>query len=294
MPLIIDTAQAILTPAISKHYMVQTDHWLNAQFIADTTISLIDFKNKKRPEYWQSGMVFAEESRSWRHEFFPYYKANRADRPTAAGKVKFPFNKFFEHVPEAMNMIAENYGDRALRIRVFGAEGDDIIAVAAKWFHKRDPDELVGLISSDKDFKQLSKYIHSQYVPGSKDTKVEDAGFSGITHILEGDAADGIPKITQPDDWFVNKDAYLDYECAKLTPTFKKEFAALTEAERIAHPVYGDAYVRNKTLVCFDHIPKDIEAQVESKLERHFGLAAPTKMPKLHYLNYLKRLRTPH
>lgn len=153
---------------------------------------------------------------------------------------------------------------------------------------------MVGLISSDKDFKQLSKYIHSQYVPGSKDTKVEDDGFSGITHILEGDAADGIPKITQPDDWFINKDAYLDYECAKLTLKFKKEFAALTEVERIAHPLYGKSYVRNKMLVCFDHIPKDIEAQIESKLERHFGLVAPTKMPKFQFMNYLKRLRAPY
>jgi hypothetical protein len=47
MPLIIDTAQAILTPSISKHYRDQTTHWLNAQFIDDSTIALIDSKNKK-------------------------------------------------------------------------------------------------------------------------------------------------------------------------------------------------------------------------------------------------------
>jgi hypothetical protein len=246
--------------------------------IARMGIGQIKSKSTEYKSHIGTGIIVGLESRSWRREYFEHYKANR-DKLKASAKedldngiqTAFPFDMYFKSVSEAVSIIKKKHPHIAF-IQHWGAEGDDVVAIATNWCYDRNPSEKILLCSSDKDFGQLANKIDLQ-VRFGKSKIVDKSDFAGLEHIVRGDVSDGVPNIFQPDDYLINKELYADVKYERITKKFLEEFGSLTESQR-EQSKYGKNYIRNKTLVMFDHIPSDIVSSVTKKIDDHFKTVA--------------------
>ena len=129
----------------------------------------------------------------WRRDFFPQYKSNRKKGREADNK---DWDAIFEVLNKIKAEIKENLPYKFLE--VYGAEADDIIATICKYSQTekdRSKNEKIIIISGDKDFIQLQKYMNvKQYSPilkklvngSNPETYIKE-------HILKGDTSDGVP-----------------------------------------------------------------------------------------------------
>lgn len=131
-------------------------------------------------------VIFAIESRSWRKTHYPPYKANRAVSKEKDDKIDL----FYEGLNKAVEFF--NTFTNAKVIRVDGAEGDDIIAVAAQ--HYSSIGEQAIILSNDGDFNQLLRYPGVKIFSTIK--KVYLSKYSHldyITKLVKGDYGDNVP-----------------------------------------------------------------------------------------------------
>lgn len=94
------------------------------------------------------GILIALEGRSWRKDFYPKYKANRAD------SLKSPEDKELDKIYyQGLNDLIEFFDKKTALpvVRCPVAEADDIIA---RWIYTHPNDEHI-IFSSDTDFLQL-------------------------------------------------------------------------------------------------------------------------------------------
>lgn len=207
-------------------------------------------------------VIACDSKKYWRKQVFPYYKANRKKAREDSG-----FN--WPLIFDTINLIKEE-----LRtffpfkvIEVEGAEADDIIATLAEWSvdndHKEgslipEPAPLL-VISGDHDFIQLQKYSHvKQYSPMHKRfVKPEISPQAHILeHIIKGDKGDGVPNVLTPDDAIVNGDRQRPISSKKMEQWINDPATMPTDV------VFQKNFDRNKTLVDFESIPKDIKNQI--------------------------------
>lgn len=95
-------------------------------------------------------IVFCLEGRSWRHSFYPEYKAQRKVQQAVMSKKEREDNDlFFATFDIFMDFIREKTNATVLQCPV--AEADDMIA---RWIQLH-PDDNHVIISSDRDFFQL-------------------------------------------------------------------------------------------------------------------------------------------
>ena len=140
----------------------------------------------------------------WRRDFFPQYKSNRKKGRETDGK---DWDAIFEVLNKIKAEIKDNLPYKFLE--VYGAEADDIIATICKYTQTekdRSKNEKVMIISGDKDFIQLQKYLNvKQYSPilkklvngSNPETSIKE-------HILKGDTSDGVPNVLSPDNTFTD------------------------------------------------------------------------------------------
>jgi len=129
----------------------------------------------------------------WRKDFYPAYKANRS---TIRNESPIEYKEVFAYTNELFDQISKNLPWKS--IYVTGAEADDVILVLAKEYYQ----EGVLILSPDKDFLQCQRLPNiSQYsaltnkwmIPENKNKDMSDWIHE---HVILGDAADGVPKIT--------------------------------------------------------------------------------------------------
>jgi DNA polymerase I len=154
---------------------------------------LLELIRKEQPTH--IAVAFDPPAKTFRHELYPEYKANRSAAP--------------ELVKAALDPLVEIVG--ALGIPVVmkpGFEADDVIGSIAKQESKRGFD--VYMVSPDKDLGQLIDEHVFQYKPGKAgaDDEVYDRaklcetyGISDPLNIIDiltiwGDASDNIPGVT--------------------------------------------------------------------------------------------------
>lgn len=237
----------------------------------------------------------AKSATYWRKKEFPYYKANRSSSALAGVDKKL----LMDSIRTIATELDEFFPYRT--VLVDGAEADDIIAVLVKWsqttdegrefFKEQSGDNLLSLalesgpktviISSDRDFKQLHKYSQvSQWTNRDKKfMKSEDVQKELLEKLVRGDAGDGIPNIKSPDDVFVRgdirqkqiKEVFLDRLYAAET---LDDVPLLLEDE-----TQRRNYARNRTLIDFAYIPKQIESNIidavkAAKVAPRYGLMA--------------------
>ena len=194
-----------------------------------------------------------DNKRYWRRDYFPNYKCNRRkDRANS----NLDWNLIFETLNTIRDEIVENFPYKV--IEVDGAEADDCIATICMHINQTPNEyEKVLILSSDKDFIQLQKYLNvkqyspilKKYVEGhNPDTYIKE-------HILKGDTSDGIPNVLSPDNTFVDG--------LRQKPLGKKKIDAwLNMNINDLHDEVKRNYQRNVKLIDLSKIPNELESEI--------------------------------
>lgn len=207
-------------------------------------------------------VIACDSKRYWRKQQFPYYKANRKKAREDSG-----FN--WPLIFDTINLIKEEIRTFLPYkvIEIEGAEADDIIATLVEWSVDNDikegalfsePNPLL-IISGDHDFIQLQKYNHvKQFSPiHKKFIKPESTPQEYILeHIIKGDKGDGVPNVLTADDAIINGERQRPISSKKLEQWVKDPNTMPTDV------VFQRNFHRNKMLVDFQSIPKDIKEQI--------------------------------
>jgi hypothetical protein len=184
-------------------------------------------------------VICCDSRYSWRKSVFLHYKANRK-------KEKDKSFIDWDVVNEAINGMKKDLKNFfPYKVVEFdGAEADDVIAVLSKYVKEQSV-----IISSDKDYGQLQKFTHvKQFCPKAKDyIHISNPHTQLKELIIRGDRSDGIPNFLSDADTFVNQS--------------KRQKKIMTDKiPQYLSDDYSDDenYNRNKQLIDFEEIPKDI------------------------------------
>ena len=201
----------------------------------------------------------------WRRDFFPQYKSNRKKNRDADSK---DWNAIFEILNKIKAEIKDNLPYKFLE--VYGAEADDIIATLCKHSQvekDRSKNEKVIIVSGDKDFIQLQKYMNvKQYSPILKkyvnghnpDTYIKE-------HILKGDTSDGVPNVLSPDNTFTDGLRQRPLGKKKIETWLNMNIDDLNDGTK-------RNYQRNEKLIDLGKIPNELETEILTEFrEAPFG-----------------------
>jgi hypothetical protein len=191
----------------------------------------------------------------WRRDFFPQYKSNRKKNRDSDSK---DWNAIFETLNKIKSEIKDNLPYKFLE--VYGAEADDIIATLCKFSQTekdRSKNEKIIIVSGDKDFIQLQKYVNvKQYSPILKkyvDGHVPETYIK--EHILKGDTSDGVPNVLSPDNTFTDG--------LRQRPLGKKKIETWLDIDiNDLQDEVKRNYQRNEKLIDLSKIPNELESEI--------------------------------
>ncbi len=222
-------------------------------------------------------MVIACDSRSWRKDAYPQYKANRK---TGRDKSEVDWDSVFQTFTKVKEELKENFP--YIVVTVDGAEADDIIATLVKETQEFGKNEPVMIISSDKDFVQLHRYGNvKQYSPITKKFVTHEKPVEYLyEHIFKGDSSDGVPNVLSDDDTFVDMDK-------RQRPLSKKKIALwidnINDLESVMTYDELRNYQRNKKVIDLNEIPDEVTNNIKQEVEN----SQPSKLAGSKVLNYL-------
>lgn len=222
--------------------------------------SIRGYKQRFGKEYGE--LVIACDNRTyWRKEYFPLYKAGRKKAREDSG---FDWKLIFEALTMIKQEIYQYFPYKV--VDVDGAEADDVIATLAEWSQINETQSILFdepkpflIISGDHDFIQLHKYENvKQYSPIQK--KFVRADISPekyiFEHIIRGDKGDGIPNVLSADDSIVSGTRQKPVSSKKIETWYKEPEEMPQDAE------FKKNYERNKNLINFNFIPKEIRSAI--------------------------------
>jgi len=181
----------------------------------------------------------------WRMNHFPAYKGTRDN-----GKGDFKGGPFFKMVYEE-NLFLEG-GAKAI-LKHPHLEADDCIALSVKYVVEKYPNCEIYIITSDKDYLQLSAHNVHLYNLTYKNI-AEGKGCTGNPEtdlqikIIMGDSSDNIPSI------FPKCGPKTAQKCIENPDFFQKKMAENPE-------IYQKQYELNQLLVNFDNIPDYLQSE---------------------------------
>ncbi|SOK58542.1 hypothetical protein [Yersinia phage fHe-Yen9-04] len=134
-----------------------SDIWTKVGLALHITLSgLKKMQEKFSPDH----VVFCAEGRSWRKDYDPLYKQNRADKAaTKSADEKEEMTIMFEMINDFLDFV-DNQTNSTL-LRSSKCEADDYIA---RWIQTH-PDDIHIVLSTDTDFRQLLNHNVKQYNP---------------------------------------------------------------------------------------------------------------------------------
>jgi 5'-3' exonuclease len=244
---------------------------INEDLIRHMVISsLRHYENKFSEEYGELILCY-DSKHYWRKDYFSYYKATRKkDREDS----KLNWGAIFDLLNKIRDEIRENLHYKV--VEVYGAEADDVIAILAKHFYLNNQERKTLILSGDKDMGQLQKYSTVfQFNPSQKKfIEQENPDMFLKEHIVKGDRSDGIPNFLSDDDTFVSS--------KRQKPISKKNIDKWInfDPEKFCNTEQLKNYHRNKTLIDFDCIPKDLENKI---IECYNSIKEQKKSIKLNY-----------
>lgn len=176
---------------------------------------------------------------SWRYRVFPEYKSNRKD---AREKTVINFEKFFPIFEEFRKEIKETFSTIYVLDHPH-AEADDIIAILCREQFKTNQNVIV---STDKDLHQLlTEKNNQQFDPiNNKMVTCINPKRELDLKIISGDKSDAIPAI-KPRTGLATAEGIL-----------KQGIEDFLEEED--NKKYKNNYIRNRELIDFNFIPKDL------------------------------------
>lgn len=235
------------------------------------------YKTKFGPDYGE--LIIATDSKNyWRRQLFPYYKANRKK---SQAESELDWKAIFECLNKIRAELKEYFPYRVVDVE--SAEADDIIGTLCHEFGNTN--EKILILSGDKDFQQLQKYMNvEQYDPVRKKKIVcNDPDRFLLEHVIKGDAGDGIPNILSDDNCMVIG--------KRQSPVTQKKLDALIDLGldgKLDHPHFRN-YMRNRNLIDLDFIPEKVKLNIMESYEAQGG-KRPTNLLNYFIANKLKNL----
>lgn len=174
----------------------------------------------------------------WRNKHFKEYKANRDEDGFMGG----PFFKL------AYDELFDQCGVTCV-LKHSQLEADDCIAISTNYLLNRYKNINIYIITSDKDYLQLSEpRVHLYNLAFKKLTEQKSCSKNPkldlFTKILTGDVSDNIPSVFP--------------KCGPKTAIKYFDNPQLLTDKLAEKPEYKDAFERNALLVDFHNIPKEL------------------------------------
>ena len=222
--------------------------------------TLRSYNNKFKDEYGNMVIACDSKEKYWRKEYFQYYKSNRKKARDESG---YDWNMIFSAINQVKNEIKEIFPYKVLEVEA--AEADDIIATLCKWTQINSMEKVL-IVSGDHDFFQLQKYknikqyssLKNKFVSAERPTE-----HLVLEHIIKGDRGDGIPNVFSPDDSIVNGERQKPVSSKKLQGWLDDPTSLPTDDD------FKRNFDRNKKLVDFTQIPKQIELEIINNFENY-------------------------
>lgn len=238
------------------------------------------YRNKFVKDYGEL-VICCDDKNYWRKDLFPYYKAHRKEDRE---KSDLDWGAIFDALNKIREELKEFFPYRV--IQVDRAEADDIIGVIVDRFGvhlKNDDSEKILILSGDKDFGQLQKYVNvDQFSPITKKwIRITDPFRFLKEHIMKGDRGDGIPNFLSADSCIIAK------ERQKPLSSKKMESWIDLEPEMFCDEMMLRNYKRNQELVDLSCIPNEIRFKVNEKFDKY---VIPERKGLLNYF-IKKRLK---
>jgi hypothetical protein len=259
--ILVDLNQVVISSLMlqvgSKGYGADINEDLMRHIVLNT---LRSHRNRFHSKYGEL-VICCDHHHYWRRDVFPHYKAGRKKIREASG---FDWGVIFDTLNTIREELDENFPYKV--IRVDGAEADDIIATLCHAYGSilaRDNDEKILILSSDKDFMQLQKYVNvDQYSPQqNKFVRTDNPERYKREHILKGDRGDGIPNFLSDDDCLIS-----DKRQKPLRATKIEEWQGM-EPQDFCDETMLRNYKRNEQLVDLDKVPKRLAEEILNQYE---------------------------
>ena len=274
-----------LNQVMISNLMMQLNHEpeVNEDLVRHMILNSIRlYKQKFSAEYGEL-IIACDDKDYWRKSLFPYYKAHRKED---RAKSTHDWNRIFEVLNKIRDEIRDNFPYKVIQVE--HAEADDIIGVLVSSvgkYLKNDEDERVLILSGDKDFGQLQKYINvDQFSPVLKKwIKINDPRRFLREHIMRGDRGDGIPNFLSNDSCIINKERQKPLASKKMDVWVDQEPEMFCDEQMLRN------YKRNEQLVDLEMVPDDI---ADAILEQYRNYEVPKRSGLLNYFikNKLKNL----
>lgn len=244
--IVIDFNQVVIAnffASVGNH----TNTEITLESMRELALNSIRHSSKKFKKVYGDVVLACDSRKSWRKEFFPYYKASRRDKRSESD---VDWRSLYDSLDTIKLEIKDNVPARLVEVE--GAEADDIIAILCEKVQDQD----IVIVSADKDFKQLQRFDRvDQYDPIRAKWVTEDNPEAFLhEHILKGDIGDGIPNVLCHDDHYVAK--------GRRRMVTEKVKERLSDPSYIADEMERRNYHRNKTLIDFSCIPEDLKSQI--------------------------------
>lgn len=253
-----------LSQVMISNLMVQLGNHTNAEIEEDLLrhmiLNSIRAYNVKFKAQFGEMIIAADAGHNWRRQVFPYYKANRRKNRE---KSEINWTVVFETLNKVREELKEHFPYRV--IHVDGAEADDIIGTIVQEYG--DTNEQILILSGDKDFVQLQRYMNvQQFDPVQKKwRKTNDPDRFIKEHIMRGDTGDGVPNFLSADDTFVVGSRQKPISQKKLDLWLDQDPQSFCDEKMLR------GYLRNQQLVDLNFIPAEIKKEVLAQFEEQKG-----------------------
>lgn len=253
-----------LSQVMISNLMVQLGNHTNAEIEEDLLrhmiLNSIRAYNVKFKAQYGEMIIAADAGHNWRRQVFPYYKANRRKNRE---KSEINWTVVFETLNKVREELKDYFPYRV--IHVDGAEADDIIGTIVQEYG--DTNEQILILSGDKDFVQLQRYMNvQQFDPVQKKwRKTNDPDRFIKEHIMRGDTGDGVPNFLSADDTFVVGSRQKPISQKKLDLWLDQDPQSFCDEKMLR------GYLRNQQLVDLNFIPAEIKKEVLAQFEEQKG-----------------------
>lgn len=224
---------------------------INENIIRHMVLNSLRLYNVKFKNKYGDMVICADDKKYWRRDLFPYYKASRKKNREES---PYDWNLIFETLNKVRDEIRENFSYKIIQIDK--TEADDVIGTICHFRGKElknEDDEKILILSSDKDFMQLQKFVNvEQYSPIAKKFLKESNPVKYLReHIIKGDRGDGIPNILSSDDTFVIE--------ARQKPVIEKKLNiwVTQNPEEFCDATMLKNFCRNESLIDLSKIPTE-------------------------------------
>lgn len=236
---------------------------LNEDLVRHMVLNSIRMYRQKFVKDYGELIICCDDKNYWRKDLFPYYKAHRKEDRE---KSDLDWGAIFDALNNIREELKQYFPYRV--IQVPRAEADDIIGVLTErhGVHLRNDDsEKILILSGDKDFGQLQKYVNvDQFSPITKKwVRITDPFRFLKEHIMKGDRGDGIPNFLSNDSCIIAK------ERQKPLSSKKMESWIDLEPEQFCDENMLRNYKRNEELVDLSCVPEEIRSQIIQMYDKY-------------------------